>query len=110
MSLLYSGTGQRKNCVWRSEVSGGKPTKAWSSEGVLFQKEGLMAKGNGVASVGVNFGVTLKTGDYEFARIDISYIGPCDPTARDDAYKDAKDFVSNKVNDEIKSIRESLKK
>lgn len=57
------------------------------------------------AKVRVGFGLTINLGNYESARLDVSVEVPCYKEQVDDAYTAAKDWVEQRVQQEVAEIK-----
>lgn len=57
------------------------------------------------AMVRVGFGLTINLGNYESARLDVSVEVPCYKEQVDDAYQQAKDWVEERVQQEVAEIK-----
>jgi hypothetical protein len=58
------------------------------------------------ARVGVGLGLTLNLSNFEFARLDINVTVPCYKEETEDAFNWAKHWVSERLEAEVKSIRD----
>ena len=61
------------------------------------------------ATVSVKGGATINLGNYESGRIDVMLSVPCYIEEVEEIYKPIKEWVDNKVYDEVKELREASK-
>jgi len=77
---------------------------------VLYKEEYSMAKKKvqnikHVTHVGASMGLTMNLGNFEWARIDVWLQVPCDPANTDSAYKEATEWIEQRVSEQRDAVR-----
>lgn len=96
MKCDWDGSGERTERLVKNEMGT-----------VLLREEVRMSQSLG--SVGASCGMTLNLGKFESARVDVWKTMPCSPEAAEETYRECYEFVSNKVQEVVCSIRKDVK-